>query len=310
MELYKEYRPITLDEVEGQSTVKKSIQKMIDDDSLPHVILIHGPSGTGKTTLARIICSMMGVEDIEKSPDVVELNAASARGIETVRDMERAAHMKPLQGRGRFWIIDECHMMTTEAQNASLKIFEDTPKSAYFILCTTDPGKLKATIRNRATKFQLSALSDSQIYDYLKWVSEDAKLNASKEVLEAIVENSEGSARDAVVTLELVMTLDESEQLDAVARTMNQGGAADLCRALIAKRPWPEIVERIEGVKGEDPERLRRMILSWSKSVLLTKKKPGPNQEQAYKVIYAFQANFFDNGDAGLVASCWESTFS
>src|SRR5688572_25883760 len=141
MELYKKFRPKTLKGVVGQEGAVSSLQSMIDKGRLPHTILFSGPSGCGKTTIARILKGILECSDL----DFFEINCADFKGIDMVRDIRRYVGIPPLHGKSRVWLIDEAHQLTKDAQNAFLKLLEDTPKHAYFMLATTDPQKLLPT---------------------------------------------------------------------------------------------------------------------------------------------------------------------
>jgi len=144
VELYRKYRPTKFSQVLGQREAIATLANMGKRRAVPHCLLFTGPSGVGKTTLIRILREKLGC----KEHDYVEINAAEARGIDTIRDIQRRLTLSPLSGRCRVWAIDECHRLTTDAQSALLKILEDTPPTAYFMLATTEPNKLLTTERD------------------------------------------------------------------------------------------------------------------------------------------------------------------
>ena len=165
MELYKKHRPKRLKDVLGCDGIKKQIQRCPDGSHLAHSILITGPSGCGKTTIARIVAQkILKTSDT----DLMEINCADFRGIEMVRDIRSRMSLAPMGGQARTWIIDEAHQLTTQAQDAFLKILEDQPRHVYFILCTTDPSKLITTVKNRCPEWIVTKPKPAQLLEYLQ----------------------------------------------------------------------------------------------------------------------------------------------
>jgi DNA polymerase III subunit gamma/tau len=193
-ELYKRYRPKTLKGVVGQDGPVSSLQRLIDKDRMPHAILFTGPSGSGKTTIGRILKDVLQCGDA----DFVELNCADFKGIDNVREIRRFSGMAPMDGKCRIWLIDEAHKMTNDAQNAFLKLLEDTPKHVYFMLATTDPQKLIKTIHTRCTEVKLSVLKAPDLERILRRVIDKEDLKVSDEVVDEIVEAADGSARQSL----------------------------------------------------------------------------------------------------------------
>ncbi len=158
-ELYKKYRPKTLAGVVGNETTVNLLRNMLEKGTIPHTILLQGASGCGKTTLARILQRSLECSEI----DFIELNCSDFRGVDTIRDIAKQMHFSPTGGKCRIWLLDEVHQMTKDAQNAALKILEDTPSHVYFLLCTTDPQKLISTIRNRCCQLSVEHLSEASL---------------------------------------------------------------------------------------------------------------------------------------------------
>lgn len=302
MEWYKQHRPTALKEVVGQSNAAKQLLSFLKKGTLPHCLLLTGPSGVGKTTLARILKEKLECSDTDFS----EMNSASFRGIDSVRDIQSSVGLAPMFGKCRIWLFDECHAWTGAAQESLLKLLEDTPKHAYFILCTTDPQKLKATILTRCFRLDLQPLSNEDLETLISTVSEKENFTPSDNVREKIISVSKGSARKALVLLEQAASFqDEEEQLAAILKGDPEKTAWDLVKSLIySPGKWKEVKAILEGMsKEEEPESLRRYILSVATTELL---KGGGNANRANLIINAFESNWFDSGRAGLVSRCWE----
>jgi DNA polymerase-3 subunit gamma/tau len=274
---------------------------MVENDRVPHATLFHGPSGCGKTTLGRILAAKLKCE----GSDLQEVNAASCRGIEEMRAIERRMYSAPIQSKSRVWILDEAHQLTGDAQTALLKVLEDPPSHSYFILCTTLPNKLKETVRNRCTKFQVKLLSESQMEELVKSVAKKESLELDNKVLEAIVQHAMGMPRVGLVLLESVMGLDSTEkQIKAVSSVTAKEQAFTLIKMLLWERAkFPKVAKFLSEFE-EEAEQFRRFILAVAKTELL---KCNPKtMDQAYQIINAFRDNYFDSDHAGLAASAYE----
>jgi len=301
MELYKKYRPKELSEIIGQPSSITTLKSLIKSGKIPHTLLFSGPSGCGKTTLARILRKVLKCSQ----HDLTELDCADFRGIEMVRNIRSHLLQAPIQGKCRIWIIDECHKLTNEAQNALLKMLEDTPNHVYFMLATTDPQKLKNTIRTRCTEIIVKSLNSKSMSNLLSSVCEKEGVDISEEVLDKIIEYSEGSARKALVLLNQIIELeDEDEMIEAIQSTTVEEQSKNIVKALLNPRcKWQEIAKILKTIQTEEPEQIRWQILGYTKAILLS---AGKYSSRAYLIIDAFRDHFYDSKHAGLVAACYE----
>lgn len=298
-ELYKKYRPASLQRVIGQKTVVASIKKMAEEKKLPHAILLHGPSGCGKTTIARILRGLLDCSD----HDFSEVNCANFRGIDMVREIQNRAGLHPLGGTSRVWLIDECHRLTGEAQDAFLKLLEDPPKHCYFLLATTDPKKLSATVKNRCTSFELKPVAESDLEALIRSVLKREKCEMSDEMIAAIAESAERSPRRCLVNLESALAAgDDEAAMQAIKAPALQEQGIMVARALFNPQTnWASMAKILRSV-DEEPESLRWMVLAYANKLALS----GHQAARAILVINAFRDNWYDCKQAGLIASCWE----
>lgn len=296
MELYKQYRPKTLARVAGATQTAAALQAMIDSKSVPHAILFHGPSGCGKTTLARIVREELGCGDF----DFKELNSAAFRGIDTIREIQKQMTLAPCGGPCRVWLLDEVHMLSKDAQNAALKMLEDTPSHVYFLLCTTEPQKLIAAVRTRCSDMAVRLLTPDELKGVLTYVNKKEKITISKEVEDELITSAMGSARTLLVLLERVQHLNDDERVKAIAdKLADDNEAIDLCRALISKAPWKRVAEILRGLKA-DAESVRWAVLGYARAVLLSK-----GDYRSYLIIDEFKHHFYDSKEAGLALACY-----
>ena len=266
MGLYQELRPTCLAEVVGNEVAVQSIEKMIKKPASqrPHAFLFTGPSGCGKTTLARILAKEFGC----KGMGFIELDNATYRGIDGIRELKGQLRMNVIGSPVKVYLLDECHQLTPQAQEALLKMLEDCPPDVYFILCTTDPQKLIKTVKNRTTTYTVTNLPKRQLLVLLKTVKEVKNLKISDELIEAIAECCDGSPRRALVLLEQVMDIDEALAFDFLVKgTDKDSSIFDICNILkqtpIARFNQQKVVfKAFQTLKKEEPERIRRSIVA------------------------------------------------
>lgn len=211
--LARRYRSQNFEQVVGQEPIAKTLQNAIDANRVAHAYLFCGTRGVGKTTSARLFAKALngGTSEIDQAimtgrdTDVIEIDAASTTGVDNVRDLIANAAYRPLRGKYKIYIIDEVHMLSTNAFNALLKIMEEPPDHVKFILCTTDPQKVPATIQSRCQRFDFRNIPTSQIAAHLEHVVKEEGLKADKELLFAIAKIANGSMRDGLSLLDRVI---------------------------------------------------------------------------------------------------------
>jgi DNA polymerase III gamma/tau subunit len=275
---------------------------MIENSKVPQALMFVGPSGVGKTTLARILRKPLGCHPSA----FTEVNCADIRGIENIRDIRSRMGLRPIQGDSKIWLIDECHKLTNDAQNALLKMLEDTPENVYFILCTTDPHKVIKTVRTRCTEITLKAIDDNDLTRLVKNVAEKEKReDINADIIQKIVGNADGSARKALVLLDAIISLDSEKDMLAALERIEQAQGIQLCRLLLPPRPsWKDVSKLLKELENEDPEELRLSVMGYMRSVLLG---GGPMAQRAAFVMGVFERNFYDSGRASLALACWEA---
>ena len=211
--LYRKYRPSELNEVVGQNEIKKILASSIENNTITHAYLFSGPRGTGKTTMAKIFSKMVNCEapihgnacnkcssclNVLNSNDVIEIDAASNNGVDEIRDLREKANLVPTSSKYKVYIIDEVHMLTTQAFNALLKTLEEPPKHVIFILATTEYYKIPLTITSRCQKFQFNKISIDDIFNRLKEISNLENIEITDDALFEIAKISDGGMRDSI----------------------------------------------------------------------------------------------------------------
>ena len=259
MSWYRQYRPTTISGLHLQS-VREQLEKLRLAKSFPHALLLTGPRGAGKTSTARIIAAMLNdpantggapLKDANPQNELVqriivggsmavnEMDAASHRGIDDVRALKEQAYLPPQEGNTLVFILDEVHMLTTEAFNALLKLLEEPPSHVVFILATTEEHKVPATIISRSTMIRFHKASNDELKAALDPIIKDQKLSIDDEALVAIAESADGSFRDAVKLLETVAAGSENITVTLVQKYLRSTPTAiifELNDAIIAKK--------------------------------------------------------------------------
>lgn len=309
MELYLKYRPKKLTDVKGQDEIVKTLLGMVKKKRVPRAIMFHGPSGCGKTTLARILKSKLKVDNA----DFRELNCALIdKPLEAIKDIQSQMYAEPWGGHFRMWLLDEVQSLTRAkfAMQGLLDILENMPNKARFVLCTTDPQKIIKAVHTRCSQFKITPLSDETIIELVKdiWKKEGQKTELTDDVLEKIAQVADGSARQALVTLEqLLGKKTEEEMIETIQKADFGKLAIDIARALMnPKNQWGNVAELFKG-EIEEAEGIRRLILAYSLAVLLNQKKAdGFMAKKASVIMNSFRDPIFETGKTGkaILALC------
>ena len=229
--LFRKYRPQSFDDVIGQDALVKALSNAIELNRIANAYLFCGPRGTGKTSCARIFAKSLNciegptIHPCQKCPscvditntsglDVIEIDAASNRGIQDAKDLIQQVQYAPINGRYKIFIIDEVHMLSTDAFNALLKTFEEPPKNVIFILATTEPHKVLETIVSRCQRFDFRRITIDDIIKRLRKISELENIKITDSALFTIAKNVSGGMRDSLALLDQVSILGIKEEID------------------------------------------------------------------------------------------------
>jgi DNA polymerase III subunit gamma/tau len=295
--LYRRYRPQTPSEVLGQDHVVRALTGSIREGRLHHAFLFCGPRGTGKTSTARILAKMVNCEQGPTAEpcgtcaqcvavregthvDVVEIDAASHGGVEDARELREKAPTAPLFGREKVYIIDEAQRLSREAFDALLKVFEEPPEGVRFVLATTEPHKMPATIVGRCQRFDFRRLTMEQLAEHLRKVAANEGATITDQAADAIARHAEGSARDALSLLDQASVLGGETIDDAAVAALLGAPRAEIQHELADAvavgdaRAVFELVDRLVQ-DGQDLRNVTAEALAHFRNLLLVKSAPG-----------------------------------
>lgn len=203
--LYRKYRSKSLSEIVGQEHITDTLAKALKSGRISHAYLFSGPKGVGKTSIARILAHEINgtpYTDDSAHLDIIEIDAASNRRIDEIRDLRDKVYIAPTSGKYKVYIIDEVHMLTREAFNALLKTLEEPPAHAVFILATTEAHKLPDTIISRTQHYTFRPVDQDKVVNHLEYIAKEEKIQISREALELLAAHGQGSFRDSISLLD------------------------------------------------------------------------------------------------------------
>lgn len=303
MPLHVDYRPETLDDVAGNSETVAKLDSLLHRENPPHVFMFTGPYGCGKTTLARTIPNELDIDET----DIYEMNTADYRKLSDARELVRQLRFKPFSGDKRFWLLDECHKLSKDAQNCLLKALEEPPSHAFICLSTTDPQMLLSTVLDRCHVMSVKPLRKKEMKELLEDVISKEDREVPDKCLDAVIKQSGGVPRTALKILDSVIELDPDDIPDAIENmTFKEAEAIELARALIAGEGEKKLFNILEGLKDEDPESIRRTVIGYCSKVMIGEAQK-QDRARAYLVISAFESPTYDMGMPAVSKATYEA---
>lgn len=292
--LYRKYRPQTLEEIVGQAHVKKALTNAIELNKVAHAYLFTGPRGTGKTSTARILAKSLNcvegptihpcgkcpscLDIINSTPiDVIEIDAASNRSVNDAQNILEKIQYAPVNGKYKIYIIDEVHMLTTQAFNALLKTLEEPPENVVFILATTEVHKVLDTIKSRCQRFDFKRITTEDIVNHLKYVAKQENINIEDDALLTIAKNAAGGMRDSLALLDQLSVLDTdhaitTEDINMLLGRLSFDVLNRLSQCIIHSQP-NDAIEIFNAIynSGNEPTQILLNLLNYFKNMLIVK---------------------------------------
>lgn len=300
--LINKYRPQSFDEVHGHSSQILALDKALANKRA-HTFLFTGPSGIGKTTLARLTAKKAGCDPI----DIQEIDAATNTGIDAMRIIADGMNYGPIASKAKAIIVDEVHALSKQAFQSLLKSLEEPPSWGYWLLCTTEPTRVPVAVKNRCFHVTLRPFSKTALVDMLKSIAETEgiKNKRIKDIINLCAEQADGIPRQAIANLAVAAearNVDEAAELiDNVSEEAN--AAIDLARAIIrANCTWRDIQPILVGLKNQNGESIRHVVRAYATSVMLNSNNLSFH---AISVLEAFSQPYYpQDGISPVLISC------
>jgi len=297
--LYRKYRPKTFSEIVGQEHVVQTLTNALSSGCASHAYLFSGPRGSGKTTMARLLAKALNCQNRKEGKaepcnscescneitegraiDLIEIDAASNRGIDEIRELRDGIRFVPTKTKYKVFIIDESHQLSKDAANALLKTLEEPPSHAIFVLATTEIHKMIPTIVSRCQRFDFRKLTIPEIVKRLEFIASQEKAKIEKPALELIALNSSGALRDAEGLLDQVLTFgattaEEIKDLLGMVDTSLIGQFVDF----LCQKKGSEAIDFLNKLieKGKDPQEFTKALITYLRQALILKINPELN---------------------------------
>ena len=304
--LYRKYRPSSFDEVMGQKVIVQTLKNSIKNNRISHAYLFTGPRGTGKTSIAKILAKTINCSNLnnllpcnecssciqinnKQSIDIMEIDAASNNGVDEIREINNKVNLVPSVGKYKVYIIDEVHMLTTGAFNALLKTLEEPPAHIIFILATTEPHKIPATILSRCQRFDFKKLNKEEIAERIKQIIKLENISIKEEAINEIANLSDGGMRDALSMLDQAIAYAENEitieDIHEINGTITKFEIASLIEKIV-NNEINEIFKIIDNfdLKGKDFVKLTEEMISFFRDLLLNMVVPNYFENSNYDI--------------------------
>jgi len=295
--LYRKYRPKTFSEVIGQEHIVQTITNAIENDLLSHCYLFAGPKGSGKTSIARLLAKAINCENPKgfepcnkcfscseinsgRAIDLIEIDAASNRGIDDIRELKQGIRFTPTRLKYKVFIIDESHQLSKDAANALLKILEEPPSFAVFVLATTEAHKMIPTITSRCQRFDFRKLTVSEVMKKLGRIVKQEKINIERPALELIAMNADGAMRNAEVLLDQCLSFGQTLKQKLIKKddVKQLLGLVDISLVaglinLIFQKKTRQAIEFLNEIveKGMDPLEFAKALIDYLRQALILK---------------------------------------
>jgi DNA polymerase-3 subunit gamma/tau len=295
--LYRKWRPQTFEEVVGQQHVVRTLRNALTSGRIHHAYLFTGPRGTGKTTMARLLakavnclapddqrpcnqCAICQAVNERRLLDLIEIDAASNTGVDDVRELRERVGFRPNEARYKVYVIDEVHMLSNAAFNALLKTLEEPPPHAIFVLATTEPHKIPATVLSRCQRFDFRRISVSEIVVRLEWLTQQEDIHADREALTLIARQATGSMRDAESLLDQLASYDGKGITVADVRAALGAGAGETVLQVTDALAKGDVAQGLGAIntavdEGADPRQFARQMVEHLRALLLVRLESG-----------------------------------